>query len=327
MAVLYITEEGSVLRKRDERLVVEKDGKELMEVELRRLTAVLMLDSVQVTTQALVQLLKFGVEFAILSRAGKLLGQLTPPFGRNILVRKAQFRKETDEAFALTQSKEIVSAKIHNSIQVLIRYMWDTSRHPNIQESVSKMEETAKKVPTCMDNASLLGLEGCAAALYWRAFGEMMKAPDVVFNGREKHPPPDPINAVLSFGYVLLSNALQSLLDGMGFDPFLGFYHEEDYGRPSLALYLLEPLRAPVVDRFTVRTFNLGILKAQDFEADPEGGVRLTREALRIFFKNWEQHLGKMAIRQVIQEQAEQLSRVFMDEEALVKPWLWKARE
>ncbi len=327
MAVLYLTEEGSVLRKRGERLIVEKDGKELLEVEMRRLQAVLMLDSVQVTTQALAWMLSFGIEFAILSGSGKLLGQLTPPTARNIPLRKAQFHKETDKEFALAQAREIVAAKIHNSIHVLVRYVWDEpGEQPTTQEAISRMHGTLKKVPSAKNLPELLGLEGSAAAVYWNHFGDMLKVQGLRFPGRKKHPPPDPINAVLSFGYVLLTNALQSLLDGMGFDPFLGFFHEEDYGRPSLALDLVEPFRAPVVDRFAVRLFNLGILKSESFRSDSDGGFRLKQEALRVFFKHWEQHLTKMRLRHLLRDQAEQLSKVFLDEESLIKPWIWSAR-
>ncbi|MFH1114068.1 MAG: CRISPR-associated endonuclease Cas1 [Pseudomonadota bacterium] len=327
MSVLYLTEDGSVLRKRGERLVVEKDDKELLEVELRRITAVIMLDSVQVTTQALAQMLSFGVEFAIVSHWGRLLGQLTPPLARNIPLRKAQFSKETDREFALAQAKEVVAAKLHNSMQVLTRYMWDESgAHPSIGQSLTTLEKLLAGVPAAEGHPQLLGLEGSGAAAYWSSFAGMLKPADLNFTGRKKHPPPDPVNAVLSFGYVLLTNELQSLLDGMGFDPFLGFLHEEEYGRPSLALDLVEPFRAPVVDRFVVRLFNLKILKPDSFEQEQDKGFRMTKPAMRSFFKHWEAHLAKMDVRPELRRQAEQLAKVFTDQEPLVKPWRWSAR-
>lgn len=322
-----MTEHGSVVRKRGERLVVEKDGRELLEVELRRLSAVLMLESVQVTTAALVQMLNFGVEFAILSGRGKLLGQLTPPSARNIPLRKAQFKRETDPEFARAQSRVIVEAKVHNSVEVLKRYVWDEpGQQPEIQRTIARLQNLHGKIRQAESRDELLGLEGSVAAAYWSCFGSMLKVDGIAFDGRKRRPPPDPVNAVLSFGYVLLTNALQSLLDGMGFDPFLGFFHEEDYGRPSLALDLLEPFRAPVVDRFAVRVFNLGILKPDDFQTDADGGRRLTRPAMRVFFKHWEAHLTKMRTREELRKAGEQLARVFLGEEAEIKPYLWTAR-
>lgn len=328
MAVLYLVEDGSVLRKHNERLVVEKEGKELLEVKLRELTAVLMLDTVQVTTQALVEMLEFGVEFAILSHRGKLLGQLTPPSARNILIRKAQFQKETDRDFSLLQAKEIVSIKVHNSKEVLTRYLWDQVGEKGALEiGIAKLEAISKGIESARGRDQLLGLEGSSAAVYWKAFGTLFKGPDIVFNGRRKHPAPDPVNAVLSFGYALLTNALQSLLDAVGFDPFLGFFHEEAYGRPSLALDLVEPFRAPVVDRLAVRLFNLGILKCTDFAPDQEGGVRLTKAALRTFLQQWESLMAKMGIRQELRAQVEILAKVYGGEEQKVQPWIWRARQ
>lgn len=328
MAVLYLTEDGSVLRKRGERLIVEKDGKELLEVELRNLTAVLMLSGVQVTTQALVEMLEFGVEFAIMSHRGKLLGQLTPPSARNIILRKAQFAKETDKEFALLQAREVVAAKVSNSKEVLTRYAWDGLGDKNaLQDGIAKLEALSKAIPSSRDAAQLLGLEGSSAAVYWKAFGTLFKSPGVVFAGRRKHPPPDPVNSLLSFGYALLTNALHSLLDGVGFDPFLGFFHEEVYGRPSLALDLVEPFRAPVVDRFVVKAFNLGVLKPSDFAPADEGGVRLTKEALRTFFAQWEGHISKMNVRREFRTQVETLAKVYGGEEPVVKPWTWRARK
>ncbi|MGO9569892.1 MAG: CRISPR-associated endonuclease Cas1 [Desulfomonilaceae bacterium] len=327
MTVLYLTEDGSVLRKRGERLVVEKEDKELLEVRLRGLTSVLMLDTVQVTTQALVEMLKFGVEFAILSHRGKLLGQLTPPLARNIFLRKAQFQKETDAVFDLLQAKQIISVKVINSKEVLTRYVWDgLGDKATLDLATAKLEVISRTIESATDRDQLLGLEGSAAAVYWKSFATLFKVPDISFIGRRKHPAPDPVNAILSFGYALLTNTLQSLLDGVGFDPFLGFFHEEDYGRPSLALDLVEPFRAPVVDRFTVRLFNLGILKPTDFVLDQEGGLCLSKQALRTFFQQWESLMVKMDIRRELRTQVETLAKVYTGEEPRVKPWIWRAR-
>lgn len=327
MAVLYLIEPGSIVKKRGERFIVEKDGKELLEVEARKLETILMLSSVQVTTQALCEMLDFGIEFAILSRSGKLLGQLTPPLARNIFVRKAQFLKESDHEFAMKQAAEIVFAKIENSRQVLLRHVWQESNdNRDMQDAIARMGAISEKVASAGSIGSLMGLEGGAAKIYWSVFGQMLKVDGLGFEGRKKHPSPDPVNAVLSFGYVLLTNALQSLLDGMGFDPFLGFFHEEVYGRASLALDLVEPFRAPVVDRFAIRIFNLGTIRPDDFDEDPEGGLRLRRPALKKFFGNWEKHLARMKVRTALREQAEQLAGVFTDRQPLITPWRWRAK-
>jgi CRISPR-associated protein Cas1 len=148
----------------------------------------------------------------------------------------------------------------------------------------------------------------------------------VPFSGREKHPPPDPVNAAVSLGYSLLTNLLTSQLDAVGFDPYLGFLHEETYGHPALALDLAEPFRAPVVDRMVIRLFNLKVLEPDDFQPHGEGGLHMTDQALRRFFAEWERVLQKVSVREAIRQQLEQLARVYRRSEPCVQPWRWMAR-
>jgi CRISPR-associated protein Cas1 len=328
MSILYVVTDGASIRKRGESFIVTSPEDEVLtEVEARRLEHVCILSSVQVTTQALAEMLEHGVELAILSSNGKLLGQLTPPLAKNIELRRAQFEKERDPAFALAQAKEIVVVKISNQREVLVRYALDEpGEQPETSRAAVEMERMLQDVPQACNMDVLRGIEGACARAYWGVFGEMLKAEGVSFPGRQQHPSPDPVNAALSFGYVLLGNMLHSLLDGLGFDPFLGFFHEESYGRASLALDLLEPFRAPVVDRFVLRAFNLGVLKPDQFQPDGEGGLRLTPDALKSFFREWERALHKIELRLRIREQAEDLRNVFLGKKPLVTPWRWSAR-
>ncbi|MBW1713417.1 MAG: CRISPR-associated endonuclease Cas1, partial [Deltaproteobacteria bacterium] len=270
MSFLYVVTAGATVHKRGESFLVEgPDGKRLAEIEARRLKSAVILSSVQVTTQALAEMLEHEIELAILSGRGKLLGQLTPPLSKNIDLRLAQFDRENDSEFTLIQAKRVVLAKLENQRQVLVRHTLDEPGHqPEAANAAAAIADMLEQVEACQDMETLRGLEGICARHYWAAFGSMLKVEGVGFTGRRKRPPPDPVNAVLSFGYVLLGSLLHSFLDGLGFDPFLGFFHTEAYGRPSLALDILEPLRAPVVDRFTLRSFNLGVLKAEDFRPD-----------------------------------------------------------
>lgn len=328
MTILYVVTDGASVHKRGESFLVTSPEKEtLAEVEARHLEHVCILSSVQVTTQALAEMLEHGVELAILSSKGTLLGQLTPPLAKNIELRRAQFDKERDPAFALAQAKEIVAAKIDNQREVLIRYTLDEpGDQPEIQHAAREIERIAPEIPNAPNLDVLRGLEGACARAYWAVFGRMIKAQDVSFASRQHHPSPDPVNAALSFGYVLLGNMLHALLDGLGFDPFLGFFHVESYGRPSLALDLLEPFRAPVVDRFVLRAFNLGVIKPDQFVPDGEGGLGLAPDALKPFFREWERTLHKMETRLRIREQAEDLRHVFLGLKPTVLPYRWRAR-
>lgn len=254
MATLYVTEQGAVLRKTGERLVVEKDRTVLLEVPCRKLDAVLIYGNVQVTTQALAELLEHGVELALLSAGGKLRCQLTPPKARNVPLRMRQYEVAASEAACLPLARELVRGKIANQAAVLRRFRVN---HPEAVDAgdVAELERAAAGVDRAASLEILRGIEGAAAARHFRALAGMVP-PELRFEGRSRRPPRDPVNALLSLGYVLAGNELQSLLDAMGFDPYLGFFHRLDYGRPSLALDLVKEFRAALVDRFVTGLFN-----------------------------------------------------------------------
>jgi len=324
---LYVVEHGATLCKRGEQLLVEKDDAVLLEVELANLASIVLLDSVQVTSQALSAALRAGVSFAFVSSTGELLGQLVPPISRNAVLRLAQFNKDSDPEFCFLQGKTILAAKIENQRQVLLRHTLDyPGPQDQVEPAVATLQSCCRRIHAAADLHQLLGIEGEAAAAYWQAFPHLLTAEGITFPGRRKRPPPDPVNAVLSFGYTLLTTRLVSALQARGFDPWVGFLHMETYGHPSLALDLLELFRAPVVDRLAIRLFNLGILKPSHFHPAEEGGVRMTEEGLRNFFRHWEQALTKLDLQRVLQSQVDQLARVYLGQEEQIKPWLWSAR-
>jgi CRISPR-associated protein Cas1 len=322
MSILYVTEQQSVICKTGGRLVVEKHGEVLMEVpRLDELDTVLIFGNVQVDTPALFELMDHGIEVAILSVRGRLYGQLTPPNAKNLPLRMKQYEVSRSERFCLVFAREIVAAKIASSMAVLHGFR---RHHPAAVPlaGIRELEPPLAEVETVASIDSLRGLEGTAAARY---FGRLTGVipPIFGFEDRNRRPPRDPMNALLSFGYVLVENELQSLLDALGFDPYLGFFHQIAYGRPSLALDLLEEFRAALVDRFSAGLLNLGIFKPVDFESTPDEGVRLSREALKRYFVEYEKELtSPMALgeerltwRLLFRRQAERLARTVLEEE------------
>jgi CRISPR-associated protein Cas1 len=319
MAVLYLTEQGSIVRKTSDRLIVEKNHETLLEVPCLKLDTLLIYGNVQVTTQALAELLDHGIELAFLSMSGKLRGQLTPPKAKNIPLRMRQYDLARSEAFCLRLARTLVAAKIGNSLAVVSRFR---ENHPEkvSREEVRELRESAAGVERAASLESLLGTEGSAAARYFSALGKMVPA-EMGFDGRNRRPPRDPLNALLSFGYVLVGQELQSLLDAMGFDPYLGFYHQVDYGRPSLALDLLEEFRAPLVDRFSTTLLNTEVLRKDDFFTTAEGGVELHREAMKRYFTAYQKELTmplslggeQLSFRHLFRRQAERLAHTLMD--------------
>lgn len=327
MASLYVVDHGAVLAKRGEQIVVQKEGQVLAEIELAALSSIVLLESVQVTSQALGAVLRAGICLCLVSSDGHLRGKLVPPVSRNAALRLAQFSKDRDQSFCLLQSKAVLAAKIENQRQVLLRHALDNpGADQPLHAAASLLDACRRKAQEAADLNLLLGIEGEAASAYWAAFRYMLAAEGISFPGRRKRPPPDPVNAVLSFGYTLLTDILLSALEARGFDPWVGFLHSETYGHPCLALDLVEVFRAPVVDRFTVRLFNLRILKPDDFHPSEEGGVRMSPDALRTFFRHWEQTIVKLDLRRIIKDQVDHLARVYLGQEEVFKPWTWSAR-
>lgn len=333
MAVLYLIEQNTILRKTSERLRLCKmrtpgqrksgvtQGEVLLELPCADIEQVMLFGNVQVTTQTLQQMLRHGIEFSIFSFSGQLLGHLTPPESKNIQLRIAQFEKYHQPDFCLELSKTIIRSKILSMLQLLRTHQ---SNHPGAFEpgEIQKLNKFIERVEAANNLDSLRGYEGSATALYFSLLGKMFKTP-WQFTHRSRRPPQDPVNAVLSFGYVIVNAELQSLLDGVGFDPFLGFYHQVSYGRPSLALDLLEEFRHSLVDRLALSLFNLGNFTEADFYKPPKGGIYLNTAGKRKFFIGYEKRLGRFrsatdgssgqdGFRKIFQQQISNLSKTIL---------------
>jgi CRISP-associated protein Cas1 len=302
MATLYLTKQNTILRKTGKRLIYctkppgasTKPGVRqteiLLDLPCEDIDHVMIFGNVQLTTQAMQQLLRNGIETALFSIHGELLGQITPPAAKNILLRKAQYDKYDDDAFRLNFSRKLVKQKIEYSVRLLREFRHN---HPDAfsEDKLESIIETSEKAIEAQSLEQLLGYEGAASALYFKLLGQL-PPPEFRFLHRTRRPPKDAANAVLSFGYTIVTSELRAILDGVGFDPYLGFYHEIDYGRPSLSLDMVELFRHAFVDRLMLRLFNLGMLGAEDFETVAHGGVYLSNSGKRTFFEQYEELAG-----------------------------------
>jgi CRISPR-associated protein Cas1 len=321
MPVVYITEQGATVCKRGGRILVEKKGETLLDLPLRQTLAVAVFGNVQVTTQALSELLDRGIGLTFFTRNGRLKGHLAPEAGKNAPVRLAQYRAATDPAASLGFARALVSAKLHNSAATVGRYR---SNYPSetLAAAERKIEEAAGAAHGSPDLAELLGREGAGAAAYFEAFREMNRGA-LPFDGRKKHPAPDPINALLSLSYTLAMNEIRGAVEAHGLDPLLGFLHQPEWGRPSLALDLLEPFRGPLADRLTLRLVNERILKEEDFARRADGplagSVILMPEAWKRYILEYERAAAEPApgaprgLRGAMRDQVENLCAALRD--------------
>lgn len=288
MAYLYLTEQGSVLRKIGDRVVVEKEDTILLDVPYHKLEAVLVFGNIQITTQAMAELLDAGIPVSLLNRHGALRGSLQPAQGKNILLRIAQFEMHRDPDKAMALARQAINAKLRNATTVLAVFGDREEAHSQTTKAaLTQIAESIEKVSSAGTIEILDGIEGAAARLYFNVLMQRNKS-GFEWPGRVRHPATDPINALLSFGYTLVTNELAAIAETSGLDSYLGCLHQLDYGRQSLALDLVEPFRAPLVDRLVLTVLNRRQFAYEDFEKGESGGLYLESKASRRFLAEYE---------------------------------------
>jgi CRISPR-associated protein Cas1 len=333
VAFLYLTQQGSVLRKIGNRLIVEKDETILLDVPYHKLEVVLLFGNIQVTTQAMAELLDVGIPIGLLSRSGELRGRLEPALGKNVPLRLAQFDLYHDAQRSLALARGIVAAKLANSAQVLSSFGdREQIRNPENAAAVQQILDASATTASAATLEILNGIEGSMARLY---FDVLMRRNKSVFPwpGRQKHPATDPLNALLSFAYTLVGNELAGLVEGLGLDSYIGSLHQVDYGRRSLALDLVEPFRAPLADRFVLTLINRRQFSEADFEPSDKDGLYLRPESCKRFlaeYEYWMLHspIGKDAagFRPVLRATVEEYAAALRNNTAF-RPWLYRQAE
>jgi CRISPR-associated protein Cas1 len=285
MPVLYVVEQGAQIRYTKKRFLVAKGKKILQAVRERDLERVVLFGHVQLTSHAVATLLDVGVDTAFLTLGGKYKGRLAPLESKNVFLRIAQFRRYEDMGFRLRVARKIIAGKIANARQVIQAYAWN---HPDEmwKQPLDALSIAGQKAISGETLPSLMGIEGESARVYFETFGKMLRK-ELQFEQRSRRPPRDPVNALLSFGYMLVLSEIIGAVASQGIDPYIGFLHELDYGRPSLGLDLLEEFRQPLVDRFVLSVVNRGALSLNDFDLK-NGGFYLKNEPRKKFLRFYE---------------------------------------
>lgn len=283
---MYVTEQGAQVEKEYQKLVVTKEDAILVAVPAQDVSSVVLVGNIGVTTPAVTYLLDHGTPLVYLNSSGQLRGRLVGAAARNLELRHQQYRRSEDAAFCLSISRVLVRGKLEN--QCVLAQRMVRSRNDPRPPAVGTIEEQIAAIGAAPNMDTLRGLEGTGAKAY---FGVLRSAfqHDLGFQKRARRPPPDPINALLSLGYTLLGENLFAALEIVGLDPYDGFYHADRYGRPALALDLMEEFRGVIVDSVVLNLINREIIGADDFATakDAEHGVSLKRPALRKFFHHY----------------------------------------
>jgi CRISPR-associated protein Cas1 len=313
MKTLYLTEQGSIVRKESRRLIVSKNDVTIAEVSTIGLDAILIFGNIQLTPQAITLILEQGIDVSFLSIRGKFRGRLISPESKNVFLRIAQYERYLDDNFQLDFAIAIVKAKITNGINLIKRY---AKNYPNLDFSkeLSELYIAIEKLENMSSVPSIRGVEGYSSSIYFCAFRKMLRE-GFEFLGRDKRPPPDPINALLSLGYTLITNEIASILFALGFDLYIGYYHGINYGRPSLALDMVEEFRHSIIDSFILYLVNKRIVSPDDFEEDEEG-IFLKPQTLKEFLKAYDKRMTDSSIKFSDSRQADISYRSLLWEQA-----------
>lgn len=324
MGTVYITQDDAFIGKIDERLTVKFDKKTILDIPLIKIDGVIVLGRATVSPATISELLERHIPLTFLTDTGRYLGRLEPEVTKNIFVRKAQWQAAGESAQAIHAVQGFVRGKLKNYRNVLIRRQRE-SPGLDLSENVTRLEQAIAPIDKTQSIDSLRGLEGAGSAAYFGCFNQLLRTTEFTFPKRVRRPPTDPVNSLLSFGYSLLRHDIQGAVNIAGFDPYLGYLHCDRYGRPSLALDLMEEFRPLIVDAVVLSALNKQFLKVEDFVTESlSGAVSLTNEGRKTFLRLYAQKkqsefkhpvLGRKCMYQEAFElQARLLAKYFMGE-------------
>lgn len=278
---LYVLTQGAYLHLDHDTVRIEVERATQLRVPLLQIGGLVAFGNVMVSPALLARCAEDGRAVTLLDRNGRFEARVVGPTGGNVLLRRAQHAALSDPLRTLAVARHIVAGKLQNERQVLLRGAREATDPGDGAALGAAARTVAQGIATAQwtgDLDALRGVEGTAAREYFAVFDRLVRDDRATFRmaGRNRRPPLDPINALLSFCYTLLTTDCVAALEGCGLDPQVGFLHALRPGRPALGLDLMEELRAPVADRLALTLLNRKQLTARDFEARPGGAVSLT---------------------------------------------------
>jgi len=336
---LYLTTEGAYLRLDHDTLRIEVERETKLQVPIHHLGGIVCFGDVLVSPAALARCAQDGRFVVFLDRNGRFQARVEGPVSGNVLLRCAQYAAMRDQATTLIIARNVVGGKIQNSRQIVLRAARETDQPDDgnaLRQTVEALANVLGRVPLSEDLDHLRGLEGEAARHYFSTFDRMVREdrPTFTMNGRNRRPPTDPVNALLSFLYALLMNDCVAALEGVGLDPQMGFLHALRPGRAALALDLMEELRSVFADRLALTLINRKQVAANQFHARPGGAVHLEdaarKEVIVAYQKRKQEEIThpvlnqKMPLGLVPHVQARLLARVLRGDLEAYPPLLYR---
>jgi CRISP-associated protein Cas1 len=293
MAAIYLIEQGTSIYKDHLRFIIHVNEKPKLEIPIREVEQIMIFGNIQLSTPVINACLKEQIAVLFLNQSGQYHGHLSSEESTNIDNHLAQIERRNDYNFQFNVCKAIVLGKLVNSKQLLAKFN-RRRKITVIDKAIFGINQDIASLELVDNLDSLRGYEGITAARYFPAFGQLITNPNFEFSLRNRQPPTDPINSLLSFGYTLLFNNVMSFIVAEGLSPYIGNFHYGEKQKPYLAFDLMEEFRSIIVDSLVLNIINHSLLKPTDFELIPStGGVYLHQSARRIFLKQFETRMNE----------------------------------
>lgn len=336
---LFVTSEDAYLTLDGENVVVSRDKSEAARFPLHTLSGILSFSYAGASPALMGACADRNVNLVFCSPRGRFLARTSGKASGNVLLRRTQYRLADDPAASCRIARNFIFGKVYNARWSIERTRRDHGLRVDAERLAAAsglLRQALAPIGEEVDPESLRGLEGAAATVYFGVLDEMILSRKDVFHfdGRSRRPPLDPVNALLSFAYSLLTGDCASALESVGLDPYVGFLHRDRPGRASLALDLMEELRPCMADRFVLTLINSRAVSGSDFLFEEDGAVFLTDEARKSFLQAWQLRKTELITHPYLKEklpwglvpyiQALLLSRHLREDLDAYPPFLWK---
>ena len=333
---LYVTTQNAYLYKEGQSVVINVEKETRLRLPIHTRDGIVCFGAVSMSPFLMHHCAESNVAVSFLSEYGKFLARIQGPVSGNVLLRREQYRVADQSEAAAQIACNLLIGKIANSRAVLRRALRDHGENAGLKMADSRLTQYLQRLNNPMLIDELRGNEGEAAASYFAAFPQLVTVDDeaFAFTGRNRRPPTDPVNALLSFTYTLLVHDCRSALEGVGLDPCVGFLHADRPGRPSLALDLMEEFRSVLADRLVLSLINRRQIQPKDFNDSAGGAVTMTDSARKELLTAWQKrkqeeithpYLGeKCKVGLLPHLQAQLLARHLRGDLDAYPPFIWR---
>lgn len=307
---LYVTSENSYLALDGENVVLFENKDELGRIPLHNLEGIVSFGYRGTSPALMGACAERNISLCYLTPQGKFLARVSGRIKGNVVLRQQQYDSSRDEAISLEIAKNCIIGKVYNARWVLERAIRDHSLQidaEKVKAASNFLKDSLTLIQNSQSKDQLRGYEGEAASIYFGVFDQLIlqQKKDFIFTGRNRRPPLDPVNAMLSFVYTLLTNMVTSALESVGLDPYVGYLHVDRPGRASLSLDLVEELRAVMADRFVLSLINRKMVTGKNFSRQENGAILMDDELRKRVLMEWQNRKKEMITHPYLQEKVE----------------------